>query len=75
MWPFKTAPLAPNVITLKELRALHACPEQVDQFRRLFGKSVAVTEALAAQHVADFSLTWAADHFLTIEGATRAGGT
>ena len=47
-----------------------ACAEQRALFRKLFGTSVEVTEALAVEHPASFSWTWAANKLLS--AAARA---
>ena len=52
-------------ITIKQLRRLGACEEQVEKFEHLFGPSVIVTEALCVKHAQDFSWNWAAGKLLS----------
>lgn len=52
------------VITLEQLENLHACGDQVDKFRELFGESVEVTEELALKHTGDFDFDWVARKLL-----------
>ena len=55
-------------ITVKQLRALGACEDQVDLFQRLLGDSVEVTEALCVGHAQEFGAgawDWAAAHLLS----------
>ena len=52
-------------ITVKQLKALGACEDQVKLFQDLFGPSVVVTEALCVQHAQKFSWGWAAQNFLS----------
>ena len=55
-------------ITVKQLRDLGACAEQVEMFECLFGASVEVTEALCVKHAQDFGVgawDWAAGHLLS----------
>ena len=52
-------------ITVKQLKALGACEDQVKLFQDLFGPSVVVTEALCVQHAQKFSWGWAAHNFLS----------
>ena len=52
-------------ITVKKLKALGACKDQVKLFQDLFGPSVVVTEALCIQHAQEFSWGWAAQNFLS----------
>jgi hypothetical protein len=44
---------------LDQLIAIHACTEQVDRFRQLFGDSVNVTEALCKKHFDKFDWDFA----------------
>ena len=52
-------------ITIKQLRRLGACEDQVEKFERLFGPSVIVTEDLCVKHAKDFSWSWAAEKLLS----------
>ena len=42
-------------ITVKKLKALRACEDQVQLFEKTFGPSVIVTEVLCVQHADKFS--------------------
>jgi hypothetical protein len=42
-----------------------ACESQRDKFKKLFGKSVMVTEELAIKHAQDFDWSWAAKYLLS----------
>lgn len=54
-----------RTLTLATLREKGACPDQIALFKRLFGDSVEVTEALAAEHAGKFNVEWAANHLLS----------
>ena len=54
-----------RTLTLATLKKKGACSEQVALFRKLFGKSVEITEALCAEHAKAFSWEWAAGNLLT----------
>jgi hypothetical protein len=47
-------------ITLKQLRSLGACDEQVYLFEKLFGAEVELTEALILEYGGQFNLSWLA---------------
>ena len=51
-------------ITLEQLRAEKACPDQLAKFQELFGNSVEVTQELCIRHASDFDFGWAARHLL-----------
>jgi len=55
----------PAQITLAQLNKAGACEAQTALFQKLFGKSVALTEALAVKHAQDFAFGWAARHLLS----------
>lgn len=48
------------IITLRQLKLLGACKEQVQKFKDTFGPEVKVTEALCIKHAKDFDWNWAA---------------
>ena len=52
-------------ITLKQLRRLNACEDQVLLFERFFGTGIEVTEALCLAHAQDFDWNWAAYNLLS----------
>jgi hypothetical protein len=52
-------------ITVKQLRKLKACEEQVDLFKKLFGESVEITEALIKEHSAKFDIYWLAKNLFS----------
>ena len=54
-----------RTVTLAQLRKAGACADQVDPFRRMFGKSVELTEALAVEHAALFNWDWGAANLLS----------
>jgi cell division septum initiation protein DivIVA len=54
-----------RTLTLATLKKKGACKEQVVLFRKMFGKSVEITEALCVEHAAVFSWGWAAENLLT----------
>jgi hypothetical protein len=58
-----------RTLTLATIKAKGACAEQVELFRRTFGKSVDVSESLAATHASEhasaFDWTWAAANLLS----------
>ena len=54
-----------RTLTLATLKKKGACKEQVALFRKMFGKSVEITEVLCAEHAAVFSWGWAAENLLT----------
>jgi hypothetical protein len=49
----------------------HACKEQRDLFRDLFGESVEVTEDLCGEHADKFDWDWAASRLLLEDGRAR----
>jgi cell division septum initiation protein DivIVA len=53
-----------RTLTLATLKKKGACKEQVALFRKMFGKSVEITEALCVEHAAVFSWGWAAENLL-----------
>lgn len=53
-----------TVITLAQLEKLGACEQQRELFKELFGKSVTVTEEVAALHAYSFDWPWAANYML-----------
>ena len=54
-----------RILTVSTLVALGACIEQRRAFRRTFGVSVRVTEALCVEHASTFNFDWAALHLLS----------
>ena len=54
-----------RTLTLATLKSKGACVEQVALFRKMFGKSVQITEALCVEHASAFSWKWAAENLLT----------
>jgi hypothetical protein len=54
-----------RTLTLTTLKKKGACKEQVALFRKMFGRSVEITEALCVEHAAVFSWGWAAQNLLT----------
>ena len=54
-----------RILTLDQLIKARACEEQTKLFEATFGKSVAVTEALAAALAHEFDFEWAAQNFLS----------
>jgi hypothetical protein len=53
-----------KTITLQQLIDLGAPPDTLDKFKKLFGDSVEVTEALCLEYASDFNWDWAADNLL-----------
>lgn len=51
-------------ITLKMLRDLEACQDQVDLFEETFGQSVTLTKAIVNQHAGKFDICWFASQVL-----------
>lgn len=47
-----------RTLTLATLKSKGACVEQVALFRKMFGKSVQITEALCVEHASAFSWGW-----------------
>lgn len=58
----------PRVITLAQLKRLHACEFQCVKFEDTFGEKCVVTEANVLPHAELFSLAWAVCAFLNLEG-------
>jgi cell division septum initiation protein DivIVA len=54
-----------RTLTLATLKKKDACTDQLALFRKMFGESVEITEALCAEHAGMFSWNWAANHLLT----------
>jgi hypothetical protein len=54
-----------RILHLKTLQEHGACTDQVKLFRKRFGESVRVTEALCVKVAEDFDFDWAAQHLLT----------
>lgn len=54
-----------RLLTLATIKSNGACASQVALFRKMFGKSVDITEALCVEHAAAFSWNWAAENLLT----------
>ncbi len=54
-----------STITLTQLEDAGACKEQCDDFVRLFGTEMVVTEALCVEHAMVFDWNWAAEHLLS----------
>jgi len=52
-------------VTLKQLRQLGACTEQVELFKETFGASVEITEAVVKEHGGKFGISWLAGKVLT----------
>ena len=52
-----------RTLTLAQLKG--TCAQQRALFRKLFGTSVEVTEALAVEHADSFDWTWAANKLLS----------
>lgn len=59
------------VITVEMLRDEGACDGQVEDFIRLFGDQVEVTEGTAIEHAAVFDWSWAADTLLHRPGQVK----
>ena len=57
--------MAGEVLTLAQLERAGACSEMVEDFRRRFGTSVAVTEAAAEAVAGVYDWDWAASKLLT----------
>ncbi len=53
-----------KTITLKRLKELGACADELLKFEQLFGAEVAVTEEMCVKHYQDFNFDWAADNLL-----------
>ena len=53
-----------RTLTLTALKKKGACSEQVALFRKMFGRSVEITEALCVEHASVFSWGWAARNLL-----------
>jgi hypothetical protein len=60
-----------RTLKLQTIIDKRACPEQVKLFRKVFGKSVRVTEPLCVRMANQFDFTWAAQNLLTPEGVTE----
>lgn len=60
----KAKTVKPRKITIHDLVQHFACDGARRDFRRLFGRSVVVTEALAARYCRKFDIMWCADHLL-----------
>jgi hypothetical protein len=56
-----------RILHLKTLQEHGACANQVKLFRKRFGGSIRVTEALCVKVAQDFSFDWGAWHLLTPE--------
>ena len=54
-------------ITLKQLRLLGACDQQVELFKARFGEEVELTEALVMEHGKDFDLGWIAGKIFKVD--------
>ena len=54
-----------RTLTLATLKSKGACAPKVALFRKMFGKSVQITEALCVEHASAFSWKWAAENLLT----------
>ncbi len=54
----------PKTITLAQLKAVGSC-DQIDEFERLFGTEVEVTEDLCVEHADIFDWDLAAENFLS----------
>ena len=52
-------------ITLRQLKKLDACTQQVVLFRTTFGESVELTEDVVKEHGAKFEINWLAEKVLT----------
>ncbi len=52
-------------ITLKQLRALGACSEQVSKFEKTFGKEVTLTREVVLEHFHAFDMDWLIPKILT----------
>lgn len=60
------------MITYPMLQIMDACPEQLDEFRRLFpGGGIRPTPELCIQHSWTFDWAWAARQLLTPQGLDR----
>ncbi len=55
------------IITLKQLKRLHACEGEVARFEKLFGKSVRITKKLCLEHAQDVDWGWTAGNLLKQE--------
>lgn len=65
---FGLAPVPGNLITYRDLKRLHACELQLRRFRRVFGRKVLVTDAVAREHGRHFDPCWVAINLLTVQG-------
>ena len=54
-----------RTLTLATLKKKGACSDQRALFRKMFGKSVEITEALCVERAAAFNWVWAAENLLT----------
>ncbi len=54
-----------KTITLKRLKELGACADELLKFEQLFGAEVAVTEEAFVKHYQDFNFNWAANNLLS----------
>ena len=52
-------------LTLATIKSKGACASQVALFRKMFGKSVDITEAICIEHAAAFSWNWASENLLS----------
>ncbi len=56
------------IVSVKLLRKLGACKDQVSLFEQTFGTGdVAITAALCREHAGKFNLTWAVTNLFTCE--------
>jgi len=52
-------------ITLKDLRLKGACKDQVELFKKTFGKEVLLTKKLVLKHGSQFDLYWVAQNYFS----------
>ena len=56
-----------KTVSLRKLKLLGACTQQLKLFRELFGDRCTVSVDLCVSHAAQFDWNWAAQHLLTQE--------
>ena len=56
-----------KTVSLRKLKLLGACTQQVDLFHQLFGDRCAVSVELCVVHAAQFDWSWAAQELLSAQ--------
>ena len=54
-----------KTVSIRKLKLLGACPQQVGLFRQLFGDRCTVSVDLCVAHAAQFDWSWAAQELLS----------